>query len=100
MKLAFLVYHDILEDRVVEILDELKIKTYSEWEKVTGRLFSDAEPHLGTRTFPGHDIVRLIPFEEEGGLEPLITTIREFNKRAVKKDDEVRMFLLPLEKIV
>ncbi len=100
MKISFLVYHDILEDRVVKLLNELKIDTYSEWENVKGKLFHDAEPHLGTRSFPGHDIIRLIPFEGEEKLNNLISSIHDFNKEAQKKEDEIRLFLLPLERIV
>ena len=99
MKIAFLVYHDVLDDRVIKILEELKIDAYTKWEQVIGK-FHGSEGHLGTRTFPGHNSVRMIPFREDEILQKLIEDLQEFNKEAVKKDDEIRLFLMPLEKIV
>ncbi len=58
------------------------------------------EGHLGTRTFPGHNSVRMIPFRDDEVLQKLIEDLQGFNKSAVKKDDEIRLYLLPLEKIV
>jgi len=99
MKIAFLVYHDVIDDRVVKFLEELKIDAYTKWEQVIGK-FHGSERHLGTRTFPGHNSVRMIPFRDDEVLQKLIDDLQEFNKSAVKKDDEIRLYLLPLEKIV
>jgi len=99
MKIAVLVYHDVFDDRVVEILDELKIDSYTKWENVTGK-FEGSEPHLGTRTFPGHQSVRLLPFRDEEKLTELIKVLEDFNKAARKSADQIRLYSLPLEKIV
>lgn len=99
MKIAFLVYHDVLDDRIINFLDELKIDSYVKWENVLGKSH-DAAAHLGTRTFPGYDSVRLVPFQNEEKLIQLITVIQDFNKQAVKKDDEIRLYLIPLERVV
>ena len=100
MKLAFLFYHDVLDDRVVKFFEELNIDTYTQVEKVKGK-FHDTEPHLGTRTFPGHYMVKLIPFRDENLLNKLIEKIQYFNdKVAIKKEDEMHIFQLPLEKII
>ena len=99
MKVVFLIYHDVLDDRIVEFLNELNIDAYTKWDHVVGKSHG-AMAHLGTRTFPGHDAVRLIPFENEEKLPGLISKIQEFNSQVVKKDDEIRLYLLPLERIV
>jgi len=99
MKIALLIYHDVFDDRVAEIMNELKIDAYTKWEEVTGK-FEGCEPHLGTRTFPGHESVRLIPFRDEEKLNKLIWKLEEFNKAAVKSADQLRLYSLPLEKIV
>ncbi len=99
MKIAFLVYHDVIDDRVIQILDEFKIDAYTKWEQVIGK-FQGSEGHLGTRTYPGHNSVRMIPFRDDEVLQKLIEELQNFNKTAVKKDDEIRLYLLPLEKIV
>ena len=99
MKIAFLVYHDVIDDRVIKILDELKIDGYTKWEQVVGK-FQGSDGHLGTRTYPGHNSVRMIPFRDDEVLQKIILELENFNKTAVKKDDEIRLYLLPLEKIV
>ncbi len=99
MKVAFLAYHDVLDDRIITLLEELKIDSYIKWESVLGKSHG-ASPHLGTRTFPGHDSVRLIPFPEEDSLNRLISKVQEFNNQVSKKDDEIRVYLMPLERIV
>ena len=99
MKIAFLIYHDVLEDRVEIILDELHIDSYTKWENVTGK-FHNNDPLLGTRIYPGLEAVRLIPFTEEETVNKLVKKIEEFNSKAVKTIDEIRLFILPLEKIV
>ncbi len=99
MKLAFLVYHDVLDDRIIKILEELEIDSYVKWDEVLGKSHN-APGHLGTRTFPGHDSVRLIPFQDEEKLEGLIEKIKNYNENVNIKNDEIRLYLLPLERIV
>ncbi len=99
MKVTFLVYHDVLDERIIGILRELGIDAYVKWENVLGKSHG-AAAHLGTRTFPGHDSVRLIPFQEEEKMNIMISKIQEFNKQVVKKDDEIRLYMIPLERIV
>jgi hypothetical protein len=99
MKIAVMVYHDVFDDRIVEILDELKIDSYTKWEGATGK-FEGSEPLLGTRSFPGYECVRLLPFREEEKLNSLIKKLEEFNQASHKSADQIRLYSLPLEKIV
>jgi hypothetical protein len=99
MKIAVMIYHDVFDDRVIEILEELKIDSYTKWEGVTGK-FEGSEPLLGTRTFPGYESVRLLPFRDEEILNSLVIKLEEFNKASHKSADQIRLYSLPLEKIV
>lgn len=99
MKIAYLIYHDVLEDRVQKLLDDCDIQSYFEWQNVVGK-FRGQEGHFGTRAFPGYDKIKLIPTAHEEKFEKLILGIKEFNAGITKKSDEIRMYLLPLEKIV
>ena len=99
MKIAILIYHDILEDRIDKLLENLKIDYFTEWENVKGRGHL-TDPHLGTRTFPGFNTVRMIAFQNEKILTELQSEIIELNKDAYREDDKIRLFQLPLEKIV
>ena len=99
MKTVFIVYHDILEDRLTKLFDDLKIDYFTQWENVKGKGHcSDA--HLGTRTFPGFNTVRMIAFQEDDALEGLVKGVTGLNNEIVRNDDKIRIFQLPLEKIL
>jgi hypothetical protein len=99
MKFAFIVYHDVLDQRLSNLLYGIGIDYYTQWEEVKGKgHLTDA--HLGTRPFPGYNFVRMIAFEEESQLQKLIEALEEFNKTVERKDDQIRLFQLPLEKII
>jgi hypothetical protein len=99
MKIAFIVYHDVLEDRVTKLLNTIDVDYYTEWENVKGKGHA-TDPHLGTRTFPGYNCVRMIAFVEENTLERLIRELEFLNKEIQKPDDRIRLFQLPLERIL
>jgi hypothetical protein len=99
MKFAFIVYRDVLDQRISNILAGVGVDYYTEWEEVKGKgHLTDA--HLGTRPFPGYNCVRMIAFEDEGKLKKLIEILEQFNTGVERKDDQMRLFQLPLEKIV
>jgi hypothetical protein len=99
MKLTFLVYHDILDDRVSKALKELNIDYYTQWEDVKGKGHK-SDAHLGNRPFPGYNFVRMIAFTEEEIIENLISKINELNSIVERDDDKIRLFQVPLERIV
>ena len=99
MKLAFVIYHDILEDRVSNALSELSIDYFTEWENVKGK-GHNTDAHLGNRPYPGYNIVRMIAFATDDLIESLTSKIKELNEVIERDDDKIRMFLVPLEKIV
>lgn len=99
MKFAFVVYRDVLDDRISNILNEIGIDYYTEWEEVKGK-GHQTEAHLGTRPFPGYNCVRMIAFEDEDKLRKLIENLENYNKDVIRKDDKIRLFQLPLEKVV
>lgn len=99
MKLAFLIYHDILDDRVTEALKELEIDFYTQWEDVKGKGHK-TDAHLGNRPFPGYNFVRMIAFGEEKLLDKLVIRINELNTIVERDDDKIRLFQVPLERIV
>jgi hypothetical protein len=52
LKATFLIYHDILEDRVDNLFKENEIDYYTEWEEVKGK-GKITDTRLGIRTFSG-----------------------------------------------
>jgi len=99
MKLAFVIYHDILEDRVSKAFTELNIDFYTEWENVKGK-GHNTDAHLGNRPYPGYNIVRMIAFAADDLIESLTYKIKELNEVIERDDDKIRVFLVPLEKII
>ena len=99
MKIAFVIYHDILDDRVSKALSELNIDFYTEWENVKGK-GHNTDAHLGNRPYPGYNNVRMIAFAVDSMIESLTSKIKELNEVIERDDDKIRMFLVPLEKIV
>jgi hypothetical protein len=99
MKLTFIVYHDIQDDRETNALNELKIDYYTECEDVKGR-GHNTDAHLGNRPFPGYNNVRMIAFTDDNVLSQLIEKIDKLNLRAERDDDKIRLFQVPLERVV
>ncbi len=99
MKMAFVVANDVYFPRLLAILGALGIDYYTRWDKVTGKGHG-TEPHLGTRSFPGHNAVLMIAFSEPEMLEKLIVEIVIANKEIHRPDDKFRLFQMPLERIV
>jgi hypothetical protein len=99
MKITFIVCHELRASRVMEMLQESDIDYYTRWKDATGK-GRGTEPHLGTGSFGSMNTVLMIAFESEAPLERLIDKIERFNAAAVRKDERVRLFQLPLERIV
>jgi hypothetical protein len=99
MKIAFLVCNEVYAPRLLAALGELGIDYYTRWDKVTGKGHA-TEPHLGTRSFPGYNAVLMIAFKQEEALEKLVAEISDVNGKIVRDDDKIRMFQVPLERIV
>jgi hypothetical protein len=99
MKIALTVCNDVYTPRLMAVLHTLGIDYYTRWDNVTGK-GQGTEPHLGTRSFPGHNSVLMIAFREEAPLEKLVAAIVEANKEILRADDKIRLFQVPLERIV
>lgn len=99
MKIVFLVSNEVFAPRVMEILNGSGIDYYTRWEQVKGKGHG-TDPHLGTRSFPGMNVVLMIAFQEEVALEQLAQRISEANEHITRADDRIRLFQVPLERII
>jgi nitrogen regulatory protein PII len=99
MKMAFVVCNEVYTSRVMEILEKIGIDYYTRWEQVKGKGHG-TEAHLGTRSFPGVNTMLMIAFTDQPALETLIENINETNKGIARPDDRIRLFQIPLERIV
>ena len=99
MKFAFVVHNSYYSPRVTELLKEAGIDYYTRWDEVKGKGHG-TEPHLGEGGFQSTNSVLMIAFEEEAPLEALIRNILAANTLIKRADDKIRLFQLPLERIV
>ncbi len=99
MKIAFLVCNDVVSPRVMKLLESASIDYYTRWEHAKGKGHG-TDAHLDTRSFPGTNVVYMIAFEKEDSLDKLVQEINDANKEIPRPDDHIRLFQIPLERIV
>jgi len=99
MKMAFIVHNDYYSARVIRLLETAGIDYFTRWDKAQGKGHG-TEPHLGAGSFASTNAVLMIAFKEEGPLEKLIEAISAANAEIKRPDDRIRLFQLPLERVV
>src|SRR5436853_262418 len=99
MKFAFVVHNSYYSPRVAELLKTAGIDYYTRWDEVKGKGHG-TEPHLGASGFQSINTVLMIAFDDEAPLAALIAGITEVNAQIKRPDDHIRLFQLPLERIV
>ena len=99
MKMTFIVCNDYFTDRVMKLLQDNEIDYYTSWERAKGK-GRGTEPHLGTKTYGSTNAVTMIAFEDEAPLDGLIRGITEANGGITRASDRIRLFQLPLDRIV
>jgi hypothetical protein len=99
MKLAFVIHSEHYTTKVMELLARCEIDYYTRWEQVIGK-GHQTEPHLGRGTYASLNAVLMIGFEEEAPLAALIREIQATNAQISRRADHIRLFQVPLERIV
>jgi hypothetical protein len=99
MKMAFIVHNEYFTPRVMQLLKDGGIDYYTRWERAQGK-GRGTEPHLGTGSFASTNAVLMIAFQDDSTLEGLIRRITETNHDITRADDRIRLFQVPLDRIV
>ncbi len=99
MKIAFVIHNEYFSSRVMELLKAAGIDYYTRWEQAKGKGHG-TEPHLGSGSFPSTNCVLMIAFQDEAPLEALIQGITAANAETKRPDDKIRLFQVPLERMV
>ena len=99
MKMAFVVCNEFFIVEVMEILRSADIDYYTRWDHAKGK-GRGTEPHLGTGSHGATNSVLMIAFDDIAPLDRLIELITSLNSRILRSDDRVRLFQVPLERIV
>jgi hypothetical protein len=99
MKMAFVVYNEYVDPQVMGMLKVLNIDYYTRWEHVKGKGHG-TEPHIGVGTYASTNAALMIAFEDEAPLAALIASITAANEKARRADERIRLFQVPLERVV
>ena len=99
MKLALVVCNSYFMDRVMTILKDNGIDYFTSWDKATGKGHG-TEPHLGAGAYGSTNSVTMIAFQDDAPLEALIRGIQGENQSIKRAADHIRLFQLPLDRIV
>ena len=99
MKIAFIVHIEYHTERLLEIFKAVDIDYYTRWEQAKGKGHG-TDPHLGGGGFPSTNSVVMVAFEDERPLAKLIDAITAANAEIKRAADHIRLFQLPLDRIV
>lgn len=97
--MAFVVCNSFFSDRVMKILKDNGIDYFTTWDNAKGK-GRGTEPHFGSGAYASTNSVTMIAFEDPAPLEALIRGINEANREIQRAADHIRLFQLPLERIV
>ncbi|MCK4546359.1 MAG: hypothetical protein KAW17_02865 [Candidatus Eisenbacteria sp.] len=64
MKMLFVTYYIGVEDKVMELLEDLQISAYTHWREVRGKP-AKGHPRLGTHVWPGHNSALFFAAQDE-----------------------------------
>ena len=99
MKMTFIVHNEHISDRVMQLLKDVGIDYYTRWDRATGKGHG-TDPHLGVGTYTSTNVVLMVAFREDATLGALIDAIQAVNATIQRPSDRIRLFQLPLDRIV
>ena len=97
--MALVVCNSYFMERVMKILSDSGIDYFTSWDNARGKGHG-TEPHLGAGAYGSTNSVTMIAFEEDAPLEALICNVKAANQEIRRAADQIRLFQLPLERIV
>lgn len=95
MKAIMIICNMIVGDEVVEALNKLKIKGFTQWDDIKGRGSEEGEPHMGSHTWPSLNSSFLV-IVPETKVELLLDEVKEIEKGASQQG--IRAFVWDIEK--
>ncbi|MBA7470216.1 hypothetical protein ES707_05494 [subsurface metagenome] len=96
MKLIFLIYNVIIENKVMEELEKAEVKAYTKLPSIYG-VGTHSLPHLDSHVWPGINHGLFIAVEEEKKNE-VLSRMKEL--KSMYKKEGLKVFVLPLEEVL
>src|SRR5690625_7578308 len=81
MKSVLIVHNQVLGTELLRMLDELKIRGFTQWNTVQGRGGNDGDPRIGTHAWPELNGALLCAADDDVSPQPL-TRIRDMDEAA------------------
>ena len=77
MKAIFIAYNQAYGDELVELLDELGQRGFTQWTEIQGRGSEQGEPHYGNHAWPTQNHAILTVVQDDGKASELMDALRE-----------------------
>ncbi len=87
MKMVWVIYNQVLQAEVMELLERRGQRGFTRWQEVQGRGGETGEPHMGSFTWPSLNGVLMCTMEEEeveGFLESLRKLDADLGDRGIQ----------------
>ena len=97
MKAIFIPYNEAYKDRLIEILDRLNIRGFTNWDSVQGRGSKKGEPHYGNHAWPTLNSVILTVIEDEK-VDKLLEILHELDMKTEAQG--LHAYVLNVEKMI
>ncbi len=94
MKAVFIVYNQAHTEKVEFMLDQLKIRGFTQGTNMIGRGSKTGQPHMGTHTWPEINSATLTVIEDEK-VETLLKSIESINN--INTEVGIRAFVWNIE---
>jgi hypothetical protein len=83
----------------MDILKDAGVDYYTRWAQAHGKGHG-TEPHVGTGGYASTNAVLMIAFPDEGPLAALVSAITAANAGITRAADKIRLFQLPLDRMI
>ena len=97
MKAIFIPYNEAYKDRLIEILDRLSIRGFTNWDSVQGRGTQKGEPHYGSHAWPTMNSVILTVIEDEK-VDRLLEVLHDLDMQTEAQG--LHAYVLNVEKMI
>ncbi len=97
MKAIFIPFNQAYKDRLIEIMDKMNIRGFSQWEDVQGRGSKKGDPHYGNHAWPTMNsaIITMVPDEK---VDPFLEKLKELDQKT--EEQGLHGFVWNIEKMV
>jgi len=96
MKLIFLIYNAVIENKVKDALEKAKVRTYTKLPSIHG-VGTHSVPHLDSNVWPGVNNGLFIAVEDERKDE-ILKRMKEL--KSIYENEGLKVFVLPLEDVL